>query len=742
MDLDIDPNLDNERLWDRIKTEITNMYSSKIFSMKPGEYLQFKILGNIQVTISGSGFVEVYTRTQRRTMHISDLLGTSLNKPFSVEDIRLPKIEKYEYTSDNIIDDITKIQNHKFEWDFDKYAPWNTSKIPSQDELLDMDNGQIEYYNARMRYERFYEEKNRITPTEWDQLYMNSFASESDKAIVDYLRKKDQLSKRLRENQDERERAEAEANFKSDPTLIYEDSMPEGDSMTDVNNENNENNGWHEPVIKYDPNYQRQPQEAAPSPKFPVYAQDTLKSNYERMGRIPWDPNKPQIVGPNGRGTNSAEIAGETHIHASWLEVAKVNIRNKDYMTVSFIPTLRRKLEFEKMVLDRKTMAERHYPSNDLFNQFMFVRYDDGLKRDQDPEVKLKTILKESKKLLKANGFIHMHIHEALVGAATLAKAVMLTLPEEDRQKLDDYKKVAQNYFNEVLNNRNNPDAAKDILKKNPPTFTVKGYIDFDASTYPKYMGEEMTSYHSKVKSSPTDMIYQIMRHNVDMMSNIIRGMAGDSRLEANVYVVNPIEWALDFVRYATERIEYQNATKELDQIFIRDLQADPIYEPLPLRLAVNVAIKFPQDLEYGALPAQVVDIYSDNGNQKNRLTKELWEGTAMMTRVRDLPWRKEIAPQLWDTTFFFSTYVPRVTRKGDLIGHKIDGDPFDLDHRNAIFENFSKMNGVVLAGKDGYTDQALPIFGRKTPSAAYPDTHDELGWYISFHNPSKMEGL
>ena len=50
-------------------------------------------------------------------------------------------------------------------------------------------------------------------------------------------------------------------------------------------------------------------------------------------------------------------------------------------------------------------------------------------------------------------------------------------------------------------------------------------------------------------------------------------------------------------------------------------------------------------------------------GNQsslKTTFKDELWDGKAFMTPARQLPWRNEIAPQLWDTTFFISTMHPK----------------------------------------------------------------------------------
>ena len=314
----------------------------------------------------------------------------------------------------------------------------------------------------------------------------------------------------------------------------------------------------------------------------------------------------------------------------------------------------------------------------------------------------------------------------------------MLTLHEEHADSLKKYQDTVKEYFNYILNHKNEADKAALILTKNPPEFTVKGYIDFNANTYPKHMGVEMTPYYSKIKNSPADLVYQIMKHNVDMLSNIIKNMPGDARLESNVYVINPIEWALDFIRYAIERIEYHTAAKELDQIFMRDLNKDPIYEPIPLRLAVNISVKYPADLEYQALPAQIIDTYELNNSSKDHLKKLLWDGKAFMNSVRDLPWRNQIAPQLWDTTFFCGTMVLKMDATGSTSGPIYNNDVYGKANTENVFTSFDRLSKRIIAGKDAYPDSAKTLIARKMEG----ETHDELGYYLSFYNQSKMEGL
>jgi hypothetical protein len=743
------PDLNDDDLWQSIKAVITEMYLRQfsMFELKdgPATFREFKILFGISFRIMSSGYYEVSYNKQIRKGHISDLVGENIPPPadFQLPKSILPSLDKRPTKYSDIIKIPGNDDKNKTIWDMNPLSPFNSNDIITPSDLMKMPLDQVQYYNARMKVQLEWDAHEKgLSKTEFDNLYYGSWKE------VEYSLK-EKIQKKFKDEEEFfKDFSEAMAPpFPSSPLpgLIYEDSLINTEDIEGAVNmadnienttDSSQNSGWHAPVIHYDPNYVRPKEESPIPPRFPKYSQDTLLNIYTDIGRVAWNPNAPTLIGPNGR--SNQEISGETLIHTTWLEIAKVAIQNKDYMTSSFIPTLRRKLEYEKIVLDRKSMAERKYPSNDLFNTFIVKRFEAALKRDGNPDVKRKTILKDVKKLLKDAGFIHMYVHEDVVGAATLARNVMLTLPETDRDKLTVYQKTVQEYFNHVLNHKNDSSKSTQILSGKPPAFTVRGYVDFEASTYPKYMGEEMTSYYSKIKNNPTDMIYQIMKHNVDMMSNIINNMPGEAKLESSVYIVNPIEWALDFVRYATERMEYHVAAKDLDQVFMRDLETDPIYEPIPLRMAINLAVKFPADLDFGSLPAQIVDAYEANNNVKNLIKKELWDGQAFMTPVRELPWRNQIAPQLWDTTFFCSTMVRKMNRKGETTTSLLMNDPYDKDHTESIYNNTTNMSRRILSGKDAYTDSSRPLMGRKTAS----ETHDEFGWYLSFYNPSKMEGL
>lgn len=730
------PDLNNDDFWEYTKTIVREMYlrhfSSFDLSRDSMTFREFKVFDGTSLRISSNGYYQVSYENQSRSGHISDLVGTTIP---DTPDFKLPSSLFSENDNDR---DITKRWDEDSRSPLSPLSPFNSGAMPSTRDLMSMPREQVEYYARRMRDMRKYNNDiSRMSPTEFNDLYMGSWDNvEPSPSLKEFPISN--LPPMFKLNKD--------AVYEDQLIFNTEDINQGVDNMGNMENDSNNQstgtndtktgNGWHEPVIKYDPNWVKPQEEIEIPPRFPKYAQDTLLGIYTDIGRTEWGPGRPPLIGPNSRTRN--EIAGETFIHPSWLEVARVPIHNKDYMVNSFIPTLRRKLEYERIVLERKLFLERKYPSNDLFNEFIAVRFKSALKRDKNPDIKRKAILSDAKNLLKNAGFIYMHIHEEMVGAATLAKNIMLTLPEESRDQLTIYQKVVKKYFDHVLNNKNDVSKAHLILAESPPTFTVKGYIDFEASSYPKYMGEEMTSYYAKIKSNPTDMIYQIMKHNVDMLSNIIKGMPGYAHLESNVYIVNPIEWALDFIRYATECLEYYAAAKDLDQIFMRDLVADPIYEPLPLRMAVNIAIKFPYDLEFGALPAEIIDSYESRLGTKTLMKKELWDGLTFMISVRDLPWRNQIASQLWDTTFYCSTLVEKMNRKADHIGQVYKNDPYTEDHTRQIYSNFEGLNRRIVAGKDAYTDNNRPLIGRKEDA----DTHDRMGWYLSFYNQSKMEGL
>ena len=496
-------------------------------------------------------------------------------------------------------------------------------------------------------------------------------------------------------------------------------------------------NQWHEPVVNYDPDYER-PQRPVQSNRLqmPQYAQNTLTQLYDLIGRRPWNPYEPIIVGPNA--SSHIESGIETNIDISWLDVLNVNINNADYMKESFIPTLKRRLEYDKMVIDRKSMLAYGYPTNDLFNSFIEKMFESAIKYDGDQNITRKALYKAVKKFLADAGFVHLPVFDEMLGLSAMANNVMMTVKADGRADLDEYVKHVRRYFQILQNDKGKKDLNSD-LAKGPAKFTAKGFIDIDRITYPKHMAEAMTSYYAKIKHSPTDLVHQIMKHNLETFVRSLRSIPSELSYHTQTYIANPVEWALDFVRYAIERTQYEKTLKDLDQVNLRDLSKDPINMPVPMRFAVDINWKFPQVLDFAKLPAEIIDARGNQSSLKTTFKDELWDGKAFMTPARQLPWRNEIAPQLWDTTFFISTMHPKLNRSGNIDGIKYNNDPYTIEHTQQLFSNARMLSNNYMAGiGSSQEDVSSTHINRKNDM----NTHHELGRYFGFFDLSSMEGI
>ena len=166
---------------------------------------------------------------------------------------------------------------------------------------------------------------------------------------------------------------------------------------------------------------------------------------------------------------------------------------------------------------------------------------------------------------------------------------------------MDEYVKHVRRYFQILQNDKGKKDLNSD-LAKGPAKFTAKGFIDIDRITY-QHMAEAMTSYYAKIKHSPTDLVHQIMKHNLETFVRSLRSIPSELSYHTQTYIANPVEWAFRLCTYAIERTQYEKHLK----IWIKSICETLVrinQHACSMRFAVDINWKFRKYFDFAKLPS------------------------------------------------------------------------------------------------------------------------------------------
>lgn len=249
--------------------------------------------------------------------------------------------------------------------------------------------------------------------------------------------------------------------------------------------------------------------------------------------------------------------------------------------------------------------------------------------------------------------------------------------------------------------------------------------FDFDFISWPVQLKNR---FHVDIPPAISVMLNKpqlFFRDTVSSMLQIIKliimGIDGITFL--NLTLINYKEWVFDVIRYLKQVWAHMVDPREYKET---------ILYPVPMRIMCDFAYKEPawtmnqgirvrNDLK----PFDIIQQQLPNNKELTDIYVDLlWDEIASISIMRDSPFREELAPQLWDYTYYSSVLEPRWFLK--FTGNKANIDVITrVQVLNMYMVNFSK---VILSGRRKFSEGSLTVMRKEREGDM-----DRLGWYVAF---------
>lgn len=415
-------------------------------------------------------------------------------------------------------------------------------------------------------------------------------------------------------------------------------------------------------------------------PKYEAYTEIQVTEEYQGLRRI-WDPDGPLWL---DKHHDFEEISTAMHLHPKLInEIGSIKDQNK----VNDILHKMRYLLYknDQHIFQRSTL---HFsPTNELFQAYNALVRNKAVALDNPEENQnyIENLDLEIEHLFAKQGFEHLDFEEKMLGIALGARNIIAT------------------------------------HKKGWPKIAL---LDFDFMAYP-------ITLKSKYLNMPNEIINEMNRYPEEFFSeeityllafinNIVSGQVG---FKSNSLVfLNYKEWIIDMIRYLSEMSQYEQ-TKNQEML--------PILYPVPMRLMLDYRfnidafirgknIHFVRDL----IPAEIIDKkLIKNHRLKETYINYLWNNVASLELVRSMPFRNELAPQLWDDAYYSSVLEPVW-----YIGFKPNKANIDIKARVDIVSMFMHTFALtIISGQRRYSS------GIGIARKEYEGDVARFGWYVGF---------
>lgn len=356
-------------------------------------------------------------------------------------------------------------------------------------------------------------------------------------------------------------------------------------------------------------------------------------------------------------------------------------------------------------------MSPTVFPTPDVFNQYIEMIHDLAVKLD-DPNFspdEINDAKKAMDALLAKKEFTIHRNHEKILGLALCAKNILVTQRPP----------------------------RKNSYRNTRPMVVM---FDYDHIIYPVGFHESSEHIGNMLAGSASlsKIVSSVILSNIKNLENSIEYNTGCT--VSYTCILNYKEWVADFFRYWKERIAYTNNP----DLF----QSKQILDIIPMRIIALYKnhetydrVRLKKLIKNKMIPDLVRERIDTNTAIGAIIVDNLYSGVYTMEKIRITSFREDIAPQIWDYAYFFTTITP-----------SLDNPPKNIkdvsQERNALFTSFIFFQGTRRQIQRSYQYADGNIVGGAQRNAIYVArrfktdniNYDRVGWYVGFQDLGYIE--
>jgi hypothetical protein len=414
------------------------------------------------------------------------------------------------------------------------------------------------------------------------------------------------------------------------------------------------------------------------------YTEVEIASEYQEARRV-WDPEGPRWL---DRHMDFEEIGVAMHLHPKLVEAIGA-IQNQD--TINDILHKMRYLLYigNHHILTRPSLI--YNPTITMFQEYNVLVRDLAIAQD-DPKTNkddISEIEVAVEQLFLKSGLEHFEIQEKILGIAFAARNIMVVKKGRGPSQID---------------------------------WPMVAMFDFDFTAYHPELRSAYLNMPNKtvdlLRKYPEEFFNEQITYLMSFIKNIVQGTNGFEITQ--LVFLNYKEWIVDVIRYLAQAHQYSQT---------KDQSILPIFHPIPMRFMMeftdsNWSEGAESEFIDNLITAEIVDLQLlGKSGSKEKYIEYLWDGIASLELVREQPFRYELAPQLWDCTYYSSVLEPQW-----FMGFKQSKSNLSVSIRtNVVGMYMSLFQRTIISGQRRY-GSGLGIARKEIEGDL-----DRLGWYVGF---------